>query len=83
MRRRRRQIEEAVAAGVAGALDPRQRLLESLVSRRIVGTAGDIADTAKQPAHDFIIELANCKPAQSIFQLRAECLRRLFARATR
>ncbi len=76
-RRRRREIEEAVAAGVAGALDPRQRLLKSLVSRRIIGTAGDIADTTKQPAQDFIVDFADCIPAQPNFQLRAECLRSL------
>ena len=59
--------------------NPRQRFAKLLVGRRIVGIAADVADTIEQSAYDLIIDLADCKMAQSFFQLGAECLLGLFS----
>src|SRR5262249_47532844 len=54
--RRGRKVEQAVAAGLASALGPRQRLLQPLVACRVLGVAVDVTDAAEEAARDRLID---------------------------
>ena len=71
-RRRRRQIEQPVALGVAFALDARQLRADLLVGRFVVGLALDIGNAAKQLFDDALVDVARGEFRQAFGEIIAE-----------
>src|SRR5215211_8188227 len=71
-RGRRREIEEPVAARIAGAFDPRQPLSQALVGGRIVGVDVDVARAGKQPIDGLLVHVPGRKSLQAFCEIAAE-----------
>ena len=77
--RRRRQIEQAVAVGLALALDAGELAADFFVSLRIVRVALHIGDAAEKLLHGGGVDLAGGESRQAFFEVGAERFARGFA----
>src|SRR5690606_30902959 len=77
--RRRRAIEQAVAARAAARLDPFELLAEACKGFRLLDLAADIRHAGQEPPRDVRIHLLRRELCETFFELGAEDLGRHFA----